>query len=207
MNKTGPTQNKERGNIRHIKRKKAVLRPDLSRNKKEIRDYFEGHVSRLDIVKTTKTPSGQLLDWIKMESQLPRGQFASPPPELDQLVYARGRLKDQLVSFELEKSKVDRGPEGTVPILRKDLKKLQFTKSLNDYLSKHGHKTYLMLINENDSIEVPGDGAHDYSYTAQFPTCYGGEGYFSAYDPYLQWSDEFSLLQILMRHGNQTVES
>ncbi|MFL6361265.1 MAG: neprosin family prolyl endopeptidase [Nitrososphaeraceae archaeon] len=207
MNKTGPMQNKERGNIRHIKRKKAMPKPNLSRNEKEIRRYFEGRVAGLDVVKTTKTPSGQLLDWIKIESQLPTGQIASPPPGVDQLVYTRGKLNDQLVRFELEKSKVDRGPEGTVPILRKDLKKLRFTKSLNDHLSKHGHKTYSMQINENDSIEVPGDGAHDYSYTAQFVTCYGGEGYFSAYDPYLQWSDEFSLLQILMRRGNQTVES
>ena len=47
------------------------------------------------MIKTTKTPSGQILDWIKIESQLPTGQVASPPPEIDQLVYARGKLKDQ----------------------------------------------------------------------------------------------------------------
>jgi hypothetical protein len=209
MVKVGPIHNKERGNIRHIKRKKERPKPDLSMNQKEIREYFESRLASLDIIKTTKTPSGQTLDWIKMESQLPNGQIASPPPEIDKLVYARGRLKDQLAKFELEQSKlkVDQGPEGTVPILRKDLKAIRFTKSLSDHLSKHGHKTYSMQINENDSIEVPGDGAHDYSYTAQFVTCYGGEGYFSAYDPYTQWSDEFSLLQILMRRGNQTVES
>jgi neprosin-like protein len=202
-------QNKERGNIRRIKRKKELSKPDLSRNEKELRDYFEGRLGRLDVIKTTKTPSGQILDWIKIESQVPTGQVASPPPEIDRLVYARGKMKDQLVKFELEesKSKVERGPEGTVPVLREDLKKLRFTKSLSDHLSKHGHKVYSMHINENDSIEVPGDGAHDYSYTAQFVTCYGGEGYFSAYDPYTQWSDEFSLLQILMRRSNQTVES
>ena len=200
-------RNIERGNVRHLKRKKVMPRPNVLRNQKEIREYFEGRVASLDVIKTTKTPSGQILDWIKMESQLPTGQIANPPPEIDKLVFAQGRLKDQLAKFELEQSTVDRGPEGTVPILRKDLTNIRVTKSLSDHLSKHGHKTYSMQINENDSIEVPGDGAHDYSYTAQYVTCYGGEGYFSAYSPYTQWSDEFSLLQILMRRGNQTVES
>src|SRR5215211_8694385 len=93
--KTRPIENKERGNIRRIRRKKATHKLDLPRNKKEIREYFEGRVSRLDVVKTTKTPSGQLLDWIKMESQLPSGQIASPPPELDQFVYERGKQKDR----------------------------------------------------------------------------------------------------------------
>jgi hypothetical protein len=80
-------------------------KPDLSRNEKEIHDYFENHVARLDVAKTNKTLSGQILDWIKMESQTLSGQIASPPPEIDKLVYARGRLKDQLVKFELEQSK------------------------------------------------------------------------------------------------------
>jgi hypothetical protein len=42
-------------------------------------------------------------------------------------------------------------------------------------------------------------------------TCYGGEGYFAAFDPYSQWSDEFSLLQIAVVRGSgdnkQTVEA
>jgi len=90
------------------------------------------------VIKTTKTPSGQILDWIKIESQLPTGQVASPPPEIDQLVYARGKLKDQLVKFELEatKSKVERGPEGTVPVLRKDLKNLRSVTGIVDTLKR-----------------------------------------------------------------------
>ena len=90
------------------------------------------------MIKTTKTPSGQILDWIKIESQLPTGQVASPPPEIDQLVYARGKLKDQLVKFELEatKSKVERGPEGTVPVLRKDLKNLRSVTGIVDTLKR-----------------------------------------------------------------------
>jgi len=82
MIKTGPMQNKERGNIRRIKRKKVMPKPDLSKNERELRDYFDGHLARLDVIKTTKTPSGQILDWIKIESQLPTGKVASPPPEI-----------------------------------------------------------------------------------------------------------------------------
>jgi Neprosin len=214
MIKIGPLKNKgERGNIswnnkRNKKSEYKFKRDLIIKNEKEIHDYFENRIKQLEIIKTTKTPSGQILDWIKVESQLDSGQIASPPPlNPASMVYGRGKLRDRLVKFELERAGTEHGPEGTVPILHKDLKKLPSTKSLKDHLSKHGHKTYAMLLNEHDSIEVPGDGAHDYSYTAQFVTCYGGEGYLSAYDPYTQWSDEFSLLQILMRRGNQTVEA
>jgi hypothetical protein len=198
-------------NITHIQRKKKYPVPDRKRYEKEIRTYFERRLRNLKVIKTTRTPSGQILDWIEIDSQVAGGKIASPPPIPVPLVYARGKLKDRVVKFELEDKKIEHGPTGTIPILRKDLRKMLFSTSLNDHLSKHGHKSYTMVLNKNQSIEVPGDGAHDYAYTADYTTCYGGDGYLSAYDPYLQWPNEFSLLQILLARGSesgkQTIEA
>jgi len=40
MIKTGPVQNKERGNIRRIKRKKVMPKPDLSKNERVTRLFW-----------------------------------------------------------------------------------------------------------------------------------------------------------------------
>ena len=59
---------------------------------------------------------------------------------------------------------------------------------------------------------MPGSGGgHEYAFTSQAVTCYGGEGYPSAFDPYTQWEEEFSLMQIALARGSgngqQTVEA
>jgi hypothetical protein len=39
----------------------------------ELSQWLETRQSLLKIIKTTTTPSGQMLDWIPVESQLPEG--------------------------------------------------------------------------------------------------------------------------------------
>ena len=64
---------------------------------------------------------------------------------------------------------------------RKNLSALRFNKPLKDYLSKHGHRTYHMMLGGDDEVEMPGSGsAHEYAHSSRSVTCYGGEGYFSA---------------------------
>jgi len=116
------------------------------------------------------------------------------------------------VTFELEAAKARRGPSGTVPIPRRNLKRLTFDKRLSDHLSKHGHRTYEMLLDDRDSVQVPGDGgAHEYAYSSHSVTAYGAEGNLSAFDPYVYRSDEFSLLQVALARGSgsgkQTIEA
>jgi hypothetical protein len=53
---------------------------DCEKNRRETVTYFEERQKRLRVVKTTYTPQGQVLDWIPVESQHPRGEIASPPP-------------------------------------------------------------------------------------------------------------------------------
>lgn len=181
------------------------------RNLAEIRGYLKSRVERLDVVKTTRTPNGQVLDWIPIESQVRRGKIAQPPSEAERIKPVRGRRAEQAVQFELELPDAVRGPAGTVPVLRKNLQRVPSWKNLDQFLSKHGRRAYSIQIDERDSIEVPGDGSvHDYGYTAHWVTCYGAQGEVSAFDPYLQWSDEFSLLQLALARGSgsgkQTLE-
>ena len=51
---------------------------DREQNKQEITRYFEERRERRNIVATTETPRGQLIDWIAIESQVARGTIASP---------------------------------------------------------------------------------------------------------------------------------
>ena len=77
----------------------------------------------LQIVKTTTSPSGQLLDWVPIESQVPGGKIATPPPLAAARVDPLQR-KSRPVTFELDASTVERGGAGTVPVVRPDISRL-----------------------------------------------------------------------------------
>ena len=144
--------------------RKGLAEIDKYKIRKELYSYFQERRRKLDIVKTTRTPKGQILDWVPIESQL-KGEkkLASPPSESISLKLDNGPRSVKPVRFELEDTKVDRGPEGTVPILRRDIRRLSLQRQLQDHLMKHGHRTYKMFIDEQDSVEVPADGTvHEY---------------------------------------------
>ena len=200
-----PLKNPQKKEIRDLERKIDRSTPDYAKFEKDISTYFKGRVDRLRIVKTTRTPSGQILDWVPIESQHPSGIIAHPPPESKRVISSK-REKVHSARFELEDSAVERGPKGTVPILRKDLSKMHFTKSLKDYLSRDGQSRKLNI--RKLSPPDPVDQGHRYSNTAQGITCFGGEGDLSCFDPY---SGYFSLIQIGLINGSlgypQTVEA
>jgi len=206
-----PNPKSERGENVRPRGRKVKDATASKRNQKEIRDYFKTRLERLEVVKTTRTPSGQTLDWVAIESQVARGKIADPPSDSIRLKPVRGRRAEEPVKFELEQAEAVRGPAGTVPVVRKNLQQVPSWKSLEQYLSKHGRRTYTIETEDGHKIEVPADGSvHDYASTQQSVTAYGTEGALSAFDPYTEWSDEFSLLQLgLIRgsgNGRQTVE-
>ncbi len=201
-------RNADKDDIHGLKRK--IVTPVLSvEEKTQIRRYFGERVKRLQVVKSTVTPSGQVLDWIPIESQHREKKIAAPPAKLELRLPHQEKGRVEFSKFELEKPGVERGPEGTVPVLRKDVKSIRFNKNLDDFLSKHGHKTRTLQFDQGASIEEPESGGpHDYAYTSQSVTCYGGEGWISAYDPYTNYSDEFSLGQIaLVRNSNKGMQT
>ena len=200
-------------NILRTRGRRGLPTLDKQKIREELYNYFKKRQRRLDIVKTTRTPTGQILDWVPIESQLAgKSKLALPPSESVRLELGSGRRRVKPVRFELEHARAARGPEGTVPIPRRDLKRLRFERSLQDHLSKHGRRTYALVINERDTVEVPADGnAHEYGYSSQSVTCYGADGNLAAFDPYVYRSDEFSLLQVALARGSgsgkQTVEA
>ena len=164
----------------------------------EIRSYFEKRHKRLDIVATTRTRSGQILDWVPIKSQLKgKVKIAEPPPDRE-LVLPRGRRVGKLAKFELEHPGAERGPPGTIPILRKDLSQIRIVRSLDDYLSKHGRRSIRHVRLDNGFYLLMPDiaGNHHYTLTSQNITSFGAEGNISAFDPYTGSSTDFSLMQL-----------
>ena len=91
-----------RENVRH-RRRPGLQVGDVKANRIALREYFSSRRNRLDIVKTTRTPNGQVLDWIPIESQLRRGQkLATPPSESVPVQMGRGKTRQRPVICELE---------------------------------------------------------------------------------------------------------
>jgi Neprosin len=198
--------------VRGLGRKPPLKVPTRAENRKALAAYFKERRDRLDVVATTRTPAGQTLDWVPITSQPgARRRVADPPSDDQPIEPMKGRQRLHPVTFELEDPEVKRGPEGTVPIVRRNLSLLRGSHTLDEHLSKHGHKTYPMYIDDRDSVEVPADSsAHEYGYSSQWVRCYGAEGGLAAFDPYVYRSDEFSLLQVALARGSgngkQTIE-
>jgi hypothetical protein len=205
-------ENNRRKNVTRRLGGPELVRIDKKANREELYEYFKARRSRLEVVKTTRTPLRQTLDWIPIESQVgSRRKIASPPSDDIPFPGNTGRQRAKTVRFELEDVKIERGPEGTVPIVRRDLRLLGSAKPLREHLEKHGHRSYQMMINDRDTVEVPADASgHEYGYSSQWVTCYGAEGNLSAFDPYCHRADEFSLLQVALARGSgsgkQTIE-
>ncbi len=191
---------------------KLIKNIDL-RHHDRIGMYLERKRKSLKIEETTQLKSGQILDWIPCDSQCIDGKIATPPP-LKKIKRVRRKKISRLTEFELEKNLKKLGPKGCVPILRRDVNLLELPEklSLSNFLSKHGKPTFLRKFGEGPELEFPMDSSdHWYASSTQTVTNYGGEGYISAWAPYVEWSDEFSLGQIALVRGatasRQTLEA
>jgi hypothetical protein len=203
----------ENRDIRQVRAPEA-----LKRRTEEIQEYLRARQAARRVVTTTRTQQGQELDWIDVASQAPGGRVAEPPSEdSESNPYAQNSPDDYSrwthshAQFELERDPTARGPQGTVPIVRRSLR-VRPTGTLQEFLSKHGRPTFLMRLNDDVEIPMPSDNSkHVYAYSNQSVTCYGGEGNINVWSPYIQWSDEMTLGQIAVSRGAgwgfQTVEA
>jgi flagellar biosynthesis regulator FlaF len=174
----------------------AGSKPPLSNQ--EIVDYFNARVAALPMVATTRTPSGQILDWIPVSSQHPSGTIAKPPPSAPSV--SQSGLK--WVDFELSDSAVPRGPAGTVPILRKDFSRLSVQRSLKDYLSK---PRISRKDRPRNAVDVPNPYGYFHAQATQTITSFGGDGYLNVWQPNLESSAYHSIAQVwLVNTDNQT---
>ncbi|QPF72252.1 neprosin family prolyl endopeptidase [Roseateles sp. DAIF2] len=193
-------------------RKLDARRIDEHRHEAEIRRYFKNRQARMHIVSTTRTPHGQVIDWIPRKSQLRRAErLAEPPPHWHGTHSASDKRPDRRVRFELEDPEIERGPEGTVPVLRKNLEAIRFNQPLRKLLGKYPHADVL-VPSCGRLVPAPSvDGPHRYAFTDQRAICFGGDGVLSAFDPYCENDDDFSLMQIAISNSDtgrlQTVEA
>jgi hypothetical protein len=114
-----------------------ISKAEYDERRVNIIDYFSKRQQRYKIVLTTKTKSGQIIDWIKPESQVPGGKIATPPTKKSMEItkhkstlenaYLNSALPKQLKALErkerqarteIQLDKAAMGPKGTVPIVR-----------------------------------------------------------------------------------------
>lgn len=177
---------------------------DQSQLNPELTQWLAARQSTLNIAKTTVTPSGQTLDWVPIESQVADGKIAPPPPasllpkRVDDV-----KQPTNLVTFELDDPKVERGPAGTVPILRPDLSQLTRTVLLKDFQTKQGG----LLVNKDRPNKQPTDpnpAGYFHDTDSQSGTFYGWDGNLNVWDPSINNpagpGDDHSILQVWLQN-------
>ncbi|MEP6750624.1 MAG: neprosin family prolyl endopeptidase [Bacteroidota bacterium] len=173
----------------------------------EMKQYFAHRAEKKRVVKTTRTPGGQVLDWIPRESQHTGGKIATPPPVTGQNIEAKDSAI-KLAGFELHDNGIERGPEGTVPVLRKNIAAIKTNKNLQQYLSKKG-RDGRFLVKKNDhggpknpESMPPNPTGYLHATSAEIATCYGCEGFLNVWTPILEDSqgDGHSIMQTGMQN-------
>jgi hypothetical protein len=177
----------------------------------EIHQYLTDRYARREVIARTKTDGGLELDWVPIASQLREEKLANPPEEDRRLEVPGEKRRAKLVSFELELEGAEHGPQGTIPLVRKPIERIHPVVGLNDWLAKGIRANRRMPPDDPREVAFPGSGStHKYAFTSQSVTCYGTDGNINAWDPYLEWSDEFSLGQLALSRGSgdgfQTLE-
>lgn len=175
--------------------------------------WLKTRQSTLKIVKTTTTPSGQLLDWIPIESQVPGGTIASPPPALSASALTTDALRPvKVAALELDDPIVERGPAGTVPVVRPNLSKVAADVTMDNFLKKTGG----LLVNRNRPNKKPTDpsaAGYFHCTDSQTTTAYGCDFALNVWDPTINdpapsQDNDHSILQTwLQNYSKKTTQS
>lgn len=212
MDSSKDRADERREDEKHTPRQRPARAIDREANEREIRAHFEARLGRLEVVATTVTEHGQMVDWVRPDSQAHGAALAAAPPNPKSkgLDYAARRYPEEAVLTALQMPNAERGPMGTVPVIRKNLDGLSFRYDLKRFLSKtHGHRVTTLHGLAYPAPEA--DGSHRYGSSAQDVTAFGAEGVFSCFDPYLETEGDFSLIQVALSNSDlgyrQTVEA
>jgi hypothetical protein len=177
---------------------------DQTKLNPELSQWLEARTSSLQIAKTTHTPSGQTLDWIPIESQIAAGKIASAPPVTAMPVRSQEAQRAvKPVTFELDDPSVERGPAGTVPVLRPDLSLLTRTVALKDYLRKTGG-LFANKSRPNTAPTDPNPAGYFHCTDSQSTKLYGCDLFLNVWDPKIGIpsapGDDHSILQIWLQN-------
>lgn len=186
-------------------------RSNLSDKNPKFSEWLKERQSTLKIAKTTKTPSGQTLDWVPIDSQTASGHIAAPPPAKSFAHSQKngGTTKTDWpvtpVSFELQHPSVEQGPPNTVPILRPDISHLTRTIQLKDYFSKRGGLA-LRKRHFKSQPTAPSLGNYYHCTNQQIGTFFGADGQLNVWDPVVNVpsnsGDDHSIIQFWIQNGH-----
>ncbi|KAI1109194.1 hypothetical protein F5Y14DRAFT_41155 [Nemania sp. NC0429] len=148
----------------------------------------------LEVVATTTTSDGQVIDWVIPESQTRNNlpQPPSPPPQKRDLQAVR-RMQAASNTF-LASDPGRQGPNGTVPILRSGGATGGIVKRLPTNNDESFAKT--------NGAAASYAGQHWYASSGQNVVNHGGKGTFSLFKAYTQNNADFSLLQTAVIRQN-----
>jgi hypothetical protein len=176
----------------------------------ELVEWLNERQASLNIAKTTTTRSGKVLDWVPLESQVDEGRIATAPPALT-VAASVVEQRTQRVRFETDEEAEERGPEGTVPILRPDLSLLTQTVKLQDYLRKRGGPRRLhgrTRGHESGQAGSPQPAGYFHNISSEDGNFFGWSGIFNVWDPVVgvpgESDNDHSILQAWVLDGGET---
>lgn len=191
----------------------SISAAERAERSERIRAYFDTQQKELQVVATTKTRTGQVIDWIRPESQVQDGRLAAPPaqearvgtPYASRNPYERAELglrREEIEArTELQLDAQTRGPQGTVPIVRFDVER---------YLEN-------VRIPPRDPRDVlkklppPAPESNDryYAVWQRFDTFYGTSGRINIWDTDGPSGNETSIAQTAVIRGDpmQAIEA
>jgi hypothetical protein len=193
----------------------AMSDAERTRRADNIRAWFSQHEASKSatVVATTRTESGQIIDWIRPESQLPAGMAMAKPPagpggnkapadaaKIAQYTKAPD-ITERTARTEVQMQKAAQGPPGTVPVVRFSVD--EFLKSVRE-----------LPENPADVFKKPPPPAPDtnmryYGVWQRFGTFFGTAGRINIWDPAGPVSGETSIAQTAVIRGTpmQAIEA
>ena len=192
-----------------VKKEVSLSAVELRTRQDAIRAFFQERTQRkrLVVVSTTTTKSGQTIDWIRPESQVPGGKLATPPPRdvkeaPDKEIHPA--LQRQAATKFIERSAraegVPRGPKGTVPVVRFQVEKFLGSSKIPPQDPRD--------IFRKTPPPSPDSNERYYAVWQRFGASYGTAGRINIWDTVGPVSNETSIAQTAVIRGNpmQAVE-
>lgn len=172
----------------------------------ELERWFNDRQSSMKVAKTTTTAHGHTIDWVPMESQVPSGKIATPPPNPE--AHARAEHPERPVS-PVRLEEIEQGPAGTVPILRPSLERMSRTLEVKGHLSKRGG----LYVNRERRAKAPADpdpASYFHDTDSQNGRFYGWDGYLNMWDPAINVpaggnGEDHSILQVWLQNYDKKV--
>jgi hypothetical protein len=143
----------------------------------EVSAWLEERQRALTITTSTRTPSGQTVDWVPIESQV-AGPIAEPPPAHEARATRDFRRPTEMAELEAHEP----GPRDHVPILRPNLTNLRDLEHLRRRHAKRGGLR-VNVNRPNLSAADPDPAGYFHASSSQWMANWGADAWLNVWDP------------------------